>query len=148
MLFYFALCLFCELRRLMYVIEVVCAVFNVFEREIVLAVRTESERARARTHTLHGIYVIINRHQVFNIRNENEATTNARICYVYRLNDVTNVCLTVHICNTIDFAFVAGSVVCVPFFRLFIGVVAFLFFSLFSILFIVYLLLSVSNLSL
>lgn len=100
-----------------------CVLFNVrlLARWHVLSVRTVCARARARapahprTHT-HCTYVVMNRHQVFNVRNENEATT--YVSSIYRLNDVTNVCLTVHICNTIDFASVASAVWCM---RLFSG---------------------------
>lgn len=42
------------------------------------------------------------RHQVFNIRNKNEATTNARICYVYRIYRFKRYMWQIYVSSTIS----------------------------------------------
>lgn len=62
---------------------------------------------------------VLSRHQVFNRRNEMRLPQmlGHMLCLSIARNDVTNVCLTGHICNTIDFAFVVLLLFVLLFFR-------------------------------
>lgn len=96
-LFYFALCLFASLANF----GVWCV--NIWIEFVCARLTNSVVRCCVRC-AAHGHVYVCNeqRHQVFNIRNKNEATTNARICYVYRIYRCKRYMWQIYVSSTIS----------------------------------------------
>lgn len=77
------------------------------------------------------------RHQVFNIRNKNEATTNARICYVYRIYRLKRYMWQIYVSSTISVTrLTLPLLLCIAPFHSLIYVILHLFCLLFTFVFV------------